>query len=570
MPRSLVLARALATAALFVTPACDASLVEGRDSGPAPEDARGAVRDAPAHDAMVGDAPGLDASPADAWARTEDADLDAAVEVSPDAARPTDDASPDAAVLDASTPAAICDGGPPAFPGAEGFGACARGGRGGRVIHVTTLAAAGPGSLQAALSASGPRTIVFDVSGVIAGVPEVAHGEVTIAGQTSPGGVTLRGLMIQGDVVCEAEDCPLPRVAPEDVIVRFVRLRPSGEGDDGLRFHHAHRAIVDHVSIGNASDEALQISFSRDLTVQRSILAETLTEGHAVEYGGVLVNYSDPARGAPNTRISLHHDLLIRIAGRLPELSRENHRGDHGVNAELELVANVIWDPRRPITAATRSNYDGEVGWALDVVDQFFFVRSDHPHAMFVEEPAPSLRGSTVFMSGNRMSRFPALADWQLANTCDCNDFGREAARGVLAFDTPPSWARTSPLAVPVPVSRGAIGLALADELVASAGVLPHDAMDRRLTTLVRERRFDDTPLDETPAADALLVGPAPSAPADGDRDGMPDAWESAHGLDAARDDGALTGSLSSTALGVAGYTNLEVYLAERAAELAH
>lgn len=480
--------------------------------------------------------------------------------VGPDAPAPLDGGSTDAWI-----PSALCGSEPAAFPGAEGYGACARGGRGGRVLHVTTLAATGAGSLQAALDESGPRTIVFDVSGVVEGIPELTHGQVTIAGQTSPGGVTLRGLRIEGDEVCEAEDCPLPTVQPDDVVVRFLRLRPAGEGDDGLRLHHATRVIVDHVSIGNAGDEAMQISFSRDLTVQWSILGETLTTGHEVVYGGILVNYSDPARGFPNTRMTLHHDLLVRIAGRMPELNRENHHGDHAQIADVELVSNVAWDPRRPITATTVTNYGGEVGWRLDLVDLFFYVRPDHPHALFVLEPAPTLAGTSVLLAGDSLSRFPDLSDWEVANTCDCNDYGTNAAMGVLPYDAPPSWARDTALAPPVAVTRTGRGLALADELAARAGVLPHDAMDRRFGAYVAERRFDDAPLDTNPAGDALALDAAPALPADGDGDGMADAWESAHGLDPAHDDAALVGTLSTEQLGIAGYTNLEVYLAQLA-----
>ncbi len=436
------------------------------------------------------------------------------------------------------------------------------------MAHVTTLAASGPGSLQAALDLPGPRTVVFDVSGVVEGVPELRHGEITIAGQTSPGGVTLRGLLVQGDEVCEAEDCPLPSERPDDVVIRFLRLRPAGEGDDGLRLHHASRVIVDHVSIGNAGDEAVQVSFSRDVSLQWSILAETLTTGHDVIYGGILVNYSDPARGFPNTRLSFHHDLLVRIAGRLPELSRENHHGDHGEIAEIELVSNVVWDPRRPITAAAASNYGGEVGWRIDLVDQLFFVRPDHPHALFVLEPWPTLAGTSVLMEGDELSRLPTLRDWQLANRCDCDDFGDLAARGTLAFETPPPWARTERLTPPVPVRRTGRGLGLADELAEAAGRLPHDTMDRRLTGDVRARRLVDAPLDTNPADDALVLDPAPAGGTDEDGDGMPDAWEVLRGTDPTRDDGAARTALSRERLGVDGYTQLEVYLAERAAEL--
>src|SRR5262245_14249563 len=82
----------------------------------------------------------------------------------------------------------------PAFPGAEGFGAFAKGGRGGRVIVVTSLESNGPGSLQEACAAEGPRTIVFAVSGVIEGDVVIEHGELTILGQTAPGaGITIAG-----------------------------------------------------------------------------------------------------------------------------------------------------------------------------------------------------------------------------------------------------------------------------------------------------------------------------------------------------------------------------------------
>jgi hypothetical protein len=144
-------------------------------------------------------------------------------------------------------------GGLAAFPGAEGFGAQATGGRGGRVLVVTSLDARGPGTLQAALDETGPRTIVFRVSGVIAGSVQLTSGDVTIAGQTSPGGITVRGLHTTEEPYCDQACGPSAR-GVENFIIRHLRSRPAG-GDfsDGLRLRYARNGIVDHMSIANAS-----------------------------------------------------------------------------------------------------------------------------------------------------------------------------------------------------------------------------------------------------------------------------------------------------------------------------
>src|SRR5262245_58789024 len=85
---------------------------------------------------------------------------------------------------------------PKAFPGAEGWGAVSRGGRGGKVIKVTNLNGLGPGSLAEACAAEGPRIVVFEVSGVIRGDVRIRHPFITIAGQTAPGaGITVEGVI---------------------------------------------------------------------------------------------------------------------------------------------------------------------------------------------------------------------------------------------------------------------------------------------------------------------------------------------------------------------------------------
>ncbi len=106
----------------------------------------------------------------------------------------------------------------PAFPGAEGWGAAAVGGRGGAVLHVTNLNNSGPGSFRAACEASGPRTVVFDVSGIIQLTNKIliTNSCITIAGHTAPGD----GIIVAGDTV----DL---NGGVSDVVVRYMRFRRS-------------------------------------------------------------------------------------------------------------------------------------------------------------------------------------------------------------------------------------------------------------------------------------------------------------------------------------------------------
>jgi hypothetical protein len=470
-----------------------------------------------------------------------------------------------------------------AFPGAEGFGAKADGGRGGKAIYVTTLAASGPGSLQAALDAPGPRTILFAVSGVIDGVPIMTHGDVTVAGQSSPGGITLRGLLIQGDVVCEgpsAPECPLPKAHPEDFIVRHLRLRPGTFGDpdgagDGLRLHHAKNGIIDHVSIGNAEDEAFQVSFASDITIQYTLMAETIG-GHA-EFGGMLMNYSDPARGFPLTRLSLHHNMYNRIFGRLPEISRENVP-DASV-MDIELSNNVLYDVERPIYLASANPQDGApLHYRMNFVGNYT-VQDPAMAAcyglMAVEfGPDPSRPSftdkSSLFFSDNCHNRVATAHDYELLY--NSNDFCQAAKDGGLPYPqgTRPKVAKDTRQDFPA-IGYTACGKPLVDAVHAKVGAFPRDPMDRRLMKHVATGTFASAAKNVNPAGDALLPafpGKAPEPPKDSDGDGMPDAWEQKNALEPNNPaDGAQT-TLSQARLGVAGYTNLEIYLHQRAEEV--
>src|SRR5690606_38345856 len=150
-----------------------------------------------------------------------------------------------------------------AFPGAEGFGKNATGGRGGKIVEVTTTKFSGPGSLKEALEMKGARTIIFRVGGTIQGrgseylqIPP-GSGDVTIAGETAPG----KGILIRGARL---------RVRASNVIIKHIRFRQdssssTGDNDDALTIDGTGQSspirdiIIDHCSFSWGLDGNLDI-----------------------------------------------------------------------------------------------------------------------------------------------------------------------------------------------------------------------------------------------------------------------------------------------------------------------
>lgn len=485
-----------------------------------------------------------------------------------DAAPPERDQASEPAPAPASTttstaPAASGNPSLAAFPGAEGWGARATGGRGGRVVYVDTLAASGPGSLQAALDQDGPRTIVFAVSGLIDAAIHLTHGDVTIAGQTSPGGITVRQFHTTEEPYCDQDvGCIAGARHAENWILRHVRIRPAGKHDDGLRLRYTRRAIIDHVSIGGATDEAVEISYSNQITLQHSILAETI--GDHANLGGMLMNYSNPAQGFELTQLAIHHNVWHRIIGRLPELSRESAAAASGV-MEIELSNNLLWDPGYFIdinNSTISASDEGQPIWYhLNWVGNLAHARGPgQPEALpfgmiHIARPLGTSAKTSTYFADNRMNLYPDRRDYDLMYCC--NDYATE-----FSASPRPAFARDARHEFPpityLPANE------LPEHAVARVGAFPRDPMDQRLFGQIAAGKIDPTPRDRNPANDGskLPFTTAPAAPVDGDRDGMPDAWETAHGLDPAVQDHNGV-QLSRAVLGVDGYTNLEVYLAE-------
>lgn len=444
-----------------------------------------------------------------------------------------------------------------AFPGAEGFGAYSTGGRDGAVIYVTNLNADGPGSLQWAIDQPGARYILFKVSGVIDTQIHLTNGNVTIAGQTSPGGITVRGF-VTDETPYQDQTVRAPTDFAENWVLQHIRIRPGldGPSDDGLRIRYTRNAIVDHVSIGNATDEAIEISYSNNITVQNTLIAETV--GVHSFYGGVLMNYSNPANGFGLDNVSLHHNVFSRIEGRLPEGSRESLAAASSY-MNFEMSNNLYWGPNFFVALGLTTNSLTDAGgnpypiyWNLNAVNNYFRVRSDFPYGMF-DDSITRTPLNHLYVSGNTMNLYPGRSDYQLFYCC--NDY-----QSVVNPNTGSQVAQKRSTRHPFP----SITYTPTDELVTlllnTAGSWPRDPMDIRLLRNLATDTIAAAPRNANPAGDALLpayTGSAPLPPADTDNDGMPDSWEIAEGLNP-----GVAGANART-LSTVGYTDLEVYLQE-------
>jgi pectate lyase len=227
----------------------------------------------------------------------------------------------------------------PAFPGAEGFGAKASGGRGGQVYEVTNLNDSGPGSLRDAVS-KGNRTVVFRVSGTIELKKKLTltQPNITIAGQTAPGdGICLKNYTFG--------------IATQNVIVRYLRCRLgdlSGQEEDSISIlNGASNAILDHCTATWSVDECLSTSGNdTDITVQWCLIAEPLN--NSIHQKGAH-GYGSLARA--NGRISWHHNLWAHCDSRSPRL------GDNYGKAPFptfDVRNNVIYDYGRICSGLTQ------------------------------------------------------------------------------------------------------------------------------------------------------------------------------------------------------------------------
>lgn len=458
-----------------------------------------------------------------------------------------------------------------AFPGAEGYGRFARGGRGGVVIEVTNLNDSGPGSLRDAVEGNyGPRTIVFTVSGIITLNSRLTLNApyVTIAGQTAPG----KGICLK--------KWPMGLSGANDAIIRFIRSRPgrtlqtitvdkykngtSGSPTtataavsvDGMGMQGSSHSIIDHCSISWTIDEAFSSRSAKDITLQRTLISEALNKALHPNYifldqlGGVEHGYAASVGGDIG---SFHHNLLAHCAGR-------NWSMAGGLNAagffagRLDFRNNAVynWDNRTTDGGAHQVNF----------VSNYY-------------KPGPATRLFTAL--NPTYDNFPGTQQYYMAGNVmpgrfdESNQAAGRTVSGSNGGSVPTSyspWVETPFFESYVTTQSAA---AAYKNLLSDVGC-NRPMLDDHDARIIRETRDGTytysgsvTGKPGLPDVETDVGGwenyPALTRPAnwDTDRDGMPDWWETLHGLNP--NSGIGNFGESNADPDGDGYTRLEEYL---------
>lgn len=399
----------------------------------------------------------------------------------------------------------------PAFPGAEGMGAMATGGRGGQVIYVTTTDSEGPGSLKEALETTGKRIILFKVSGQI-DLPEdtwIEHGDLTMIGYTAPGdGVEINGRLC---------------LAADNVILRGMRfrLRPPLIRDGMSTRGRLHNIIFDHCSFAYASDELLRMiggeSSFYGFTIQYCLLGPGLAGIGDHPYGPEVGGYG-----------TFHHNIFYNTLSRSPE------------------VDCILVDWRHNIMANMRSGHSLRPHSRFNMIGNYIVQIPGNPNQYsFSSNDSAYLAGNLV-EHGDEVRPFPG--DYT-------SSYLTEPHRAMPVTHTDPRDLEELlvPIAGAYLPSRDSTDTHFMQRFVDRESLLPHlkggvwKPYGNENDNMALYEMWEDE--DFPPPAEGS------GGPKDSDTDGMPDEWEIEYGFnpDRARD--------SAWDLDDDGYTNVEEYL---------
>ncbi|UII27151.1 pectate lyase [Fulvivirga maritima] len=419
--------------------------------------------------------------------------------------------------------AVLCEAQTLAFPGADGFGKHATGGRGGKVLVVSNLNDQGEGSLREAIKAKGPRIVVFAVSGTIALESElpIDNGDITIAGQSAPG----EGICIKNYPV---------RISADNVIVRYLRLRLGTDKkieEDAFNGRRHKNIIIDHCSMSWSTDECASFYGNTDFTMQWCIISESLNKSvhhkgnHG--YGGIW-----GGKGA-----SFHHNLLAHHSSRNPRFSGSASTP----NTPDELVDfrnNVIYN------WGHNSAYGGEKG-KYNMVNNYYKPGPATKKSVINRIVNPSEPYGQFYVEGNLIFNDEKVSSNNWSGGVQCDD--PQAAKANVPFEVMTLECEES------------TEEAYASVLQYAGANLHRDAIDSRIVKEVKTgtATYGNGIIDTPQQVGGWPELKATKAPTDSDKDGMPDTWEKEHHLNPDdSSDGAIF-SLNND------YTNVEIYLNE-------
>lgn len=434
-----------------------------------------------------------------------------------------------------------------AFPGAEGFGKFTTGGRGGKVFIVTNLDDKGPGSFREAAEAKGKRIIVFAISGTIHLESKLSiKGDVTIAGQTAP-----------GDGICLADQSV--SLGGDNIILRYMRFRMGDKyqkggmvdgngGDDAFGGVRRKNIIVDHCSMSWSTDEVFSVYAGDSTTLQWNIIAEPLNYSYHFETGDK--DYEHHGYGGiwGGKHLSAHHNLFAHCNNRNPRFNGIRTTPEENVDYRNNVIYN--W--------GSNNIYAGE-GGSYNLVNNYFkYGPSTSKNSQYrIVSPGkwakPVIPYGKFYVAGNYVDGADDVTkDNRLGVKMD--NGGTEADKAEALVGTP---------FTAVPVTTQPATEAYASVLAKVGASYKRDTLDARIVGNVKNRTggfIDVQGGYPHGTAYELTVNAWPAlrplpAPADTDKDGMPDEWEKKHKLNPADAGDAAVYSLDK------GYTNVEVYI---------
>ncbi len=432
-----------------------------------------------------------------------------------------------------------------AFPTAEGYGKYTVGGRGGRVYEVTNLNDSGPGSLRNAISAKGPRTVVFRVSGIIdlKSPLTIKNPNITIAGQTAP-----------GDGICIKRH-PL-NISADEVIIRCIRVRlgdETGADTDAIYCRYNKNIILDHVSASWSIDETMSVYACENVTIQWCIIAESLFNSNhqkgAHGFGGIW----------GNNHATYHHNLIAHHSSRNPRFASGSGFNDYRNNVLYNWGYNSCY-------GGEKQGGEGDNSFDINFISNYY-------------KPGPATRpGNVSYRIANPSYRNDSdYGNWYVAKnyveghpevTADNWAGGIQVGSNEILA----KLRRTEPWPS-MPINEQSVQEAYALVLKHAGVIFPkRDAVDSRIVDEVRKgsatyegksyKQMKEV-ADKSKICGIIDsqedVGGWPElkslpAPADSDHDGIPDEWERNNGLNP-------NDPSDGNKVAKDGYTYLEKYL---------